>query len=48
MVRITNIVEPDRENVEAMAEDRAAPWARVGAADFLSDEEGRAMPGVGQ
>ena len=39
---------PDLENVEALAEDRAALWARVGAADFLSDEEKRRLVGVGE
>lgn len=37
----------DLDGVEALAEDRAALWARVGAADFLSDEEKRRMVGVG-
>lgn len=37
---------PDLDGVEALAEDRAALWARVGGADFLSDEEKRAMLGV--
>jgi HK97 family phage portal protein len=37
---------PDFEHVEALSEDRAALWARVSAADFLSDEEKRAMLGV--
>jgi HK97 family phage portal protein len=37
---------PDLEGVEALAEDRTALWARVGAADFLSDGEKRAMVGV--
>jgi HK97 family phage portal protein len=37
---------PDLENVEALAEDRAALWARIGGADFLSDEEKRQMLGV--
>ena len=36
---------PDLDGVEALAEDRAALWARVGAAEFLSDEEKRAMLG---
>ncbi len=40
-------IAPDFEGVEALAEDRAALWARVGAADFLSDAEKRAMVGVG-
>ncbi len=38
---------PDLENVEALAEDRSALWARVGAAEFLSDAEKRRMLGVG-
>jgi HK97 family phage portal protein len=37
---------PDLDRVEALAEDRAALWARVGAAGFLSDEEKRGMLGV--
>jgi HK97 family phage portal protein len=39
-------VEPDFDAVEALAEDRAALWARVGAAEFLSDAEKRAMLGL--
>jgi HK97 family phage portal protein len=38
---------PDLEGVEALAEDRAALWARVGGAEFLTDAEKRAMLGVG-
>ncbi len=38
---------PDFDSVEALAEDRAAIWARVGGAEFLSDEEKREMLGVG-
>lgn len=38
---------PDLDGVDALAEDRAALWARVGGAEFLSDEEKRAMLGVG-
>jgi HK97 family phage portal protein len=34
------------DGVEALAEDRAALWARVGGAEFLSDAEKRAMLGV--
>jgi HK97 family phage portal protein len=41
-------VVPDFDEVEALAEDRAALWARVGGADFLSDAEKREMVGVGQ
>ncbi|SFV35894.1 phage portal protein, HK97 family [Devosia crocina] len=40
-------VVPDFDGVEALAEDRAALWARVGSADFLSDAEKREMVGVG-
>jgi HK97 family phage portal protein len=36
----------DLEGVEALAEDRAALWARVGGAEFLSEAEKRAMLGV--
>jgi len=37
---------PDVEGVEALAEDRAALWARVGGAEFLTDAEKREMLGV--
>jgi HK97 family phage portal protein len=40
------VVTPDFEGVEALAEDRAQLWARVGSADFLSDAEKRAMLGI--
>ncbi len=40
-------VVPDFDSVEALAEDRAALWERVGNAGFLSDEEKRAMVGLG-
>jgi len=40
------VVTPDFEGVEALAEDRAQLWARVGSAEFLSDAEKRAMLGV--
>jgi len=36
----------DFDGVEALAEDRAAVWARVGGAGFLSDEEKRGLLGV--
>ena len=39
-------VAPDFDGVEALAEDRAALWARVGSAEFLSDAEKRAVLGV--
>jgi HK97 family phage portal protein len=37
---------PDLSKVEALGEDRAALWARVGEAGFLSDEEKRRRLGV--
>lgn len=40
------VVSPDFDGVEALAEDRAALWARVGAAEFLTDAEKRTMLGV--
>ncbi len=40
-------VVPDFDKVEALAEDRAALWERVGNAGFLSDAEKRAMVGLG-
>ena len=40
------VVTPDFDGVEALAEDRAALWSRVGGADFLSDAEKRAMLGI--
>jgi len=39
-------IVPDLDKVEALAEDRAALWARVGGAGFLTDEEKRGMLGV--
>ena len=36
----------DVDRVTALAEDRERLWAQVGAADFLSDEEKRAMVGI--
>ena len=41
------VIKPDFDGVEALAEDRAALWARVGAAEFLSDTEKRSMLGLG-
>jgi HK97 family phage portal protein len=38
----------DTDRVPALAEDRAALWAMVSAADFLSDAEKRAMIGMGE
>jgi len=40
------VIKPDFDGVEALAEDRAALWARVGSAEFLSDAEKRAMLGI--
>jgi len=39
-------IVPDFDAVEALAEDRAAMWERVGAASFLSEEEKRGLLGV--
>ena len=38
----------DLDRVPALAEDREALWARVGGAEFLSDEEKRALLGLQQ
>lgn len=40
------VVKPDFDGVEALAEDRAAMWSRIGGAEFLSDAEKRQMLGV--
>jgi len=40
-------VVPDFDEIEALAEDQASRWARIGGAGFLSDEEKRAMLGIG-
>lgn len=39
-------VVPDFDAVEALADDKASLWARVSAADFLTDAEKRAMVGL--
>jgi len=39
---------PDLAHIEALAEDRAALWSRVGGATFLTDDEKRQMLGVGE
>ncbi|MBI4923906.1 MAG: phage portal protein [Devosia nanyangense] len=41
-------IEADFDGVEALAEDQASRWARVGGAGFLTDEEKRTMLGVGR
>ena len=41
-------VEPDFDGIEALAEDQATRWTRIGGAAFLSDEEKREMLGVGK
>ncbi|WP_417310834.1 phage portal protein [Devosia sp.] len=38
---------PDFDGIEALAEERGQLWARVGAAEFLSDDEKRRMLGIG-
>lgn len=40
-------LKPKLDAIEALAEDRAALWRRVGEASFLSDEEKRALLGLG-
>jgi len=40
-------IVPDLDHIEALAEDRAALWARIGNATFLTDTEKRKMLGVG-
>jgi len=37
---------PDLDGVEALAEDRASLWKRVGAAEFLTDDEKRKAVGL--
>jgi HK97 family phage portal protein len=41
-------LEPDLDAVEALAEERASLWRRVGAADFLSADEKREAVGYGR
>ena len=38
----------DRESIPALSEDRERLWAQVAASDFLSNEEKRAMLGIGE
>ncbi|MEP7242014.1 MAG: phage portal protein, partial [Devosia sp.] len=40
-------IVPDFDEVEALAEDQASRWTRIGGAGFLSDEEKRAILGLG-
>ena len=40
------VIKANFDDVEALAEDRAALWSRVGSAEFLSDTEKRAMLGL--
>jgi phage portal protein BeeE len=39
-------LQPDLEGVPAFQEERAAQWARIDAASFLTMEEKRRMAGV--
>ncbi|MDI4657346.1 phage portal protein [Xanthobacter autotrophicus] len=39
---------PDLDQAEALAAERTELWARIGAADFLTDEEKRAATGYGE
>jgi HK97 family phage portal protein len=41
-------IEADFDGVEALAEDQASKWARIGGASFLTDGEKREMLGVGE
>ena len=41
-------IVPDLDHVEALAEDRAALWARIGSATFLTDAEKRKILGIGE
>ncbi len=40
-------LDHDLDRIDALAEERAAEWARVGAANFLTDDEKRAALGYG-
>lgn len=39
-------IQPDLDHVPAFASERDALWTRIGAADFLTDDEKRALLGV--
>jgi phage portal protein BeeE len=39
-------IKVDEDNVPALAEERAALWRRITAAEFLSDAEKRALLGL--
>lgn len=41
-------IEPDLEAVPALSAEREALWTRLAAADFLTDEEKRALAGLGR
>ncbi|MEM9178946.1 MAG: phage portal protein [Pseudomonadota bacterium] len=41
-------IQPELDTVPAFASERDALWARVGAADFLSDDEKRKLLGLAQ
>lgn len=41
-------LEPDFDGIEALAEDQASRWSRIGGAPFLTDAEKREMLGVGK
>lgn len=40
-------LEPDADRIDGLAAEREALWARVGAADFLTDDEKREAVGYG-
>ena len=39
-------LRPDPDQIPALAEDRNQQWARIAAADFLTDAEKRALLGL--
>ena len=41
------VLRPDLDNLDALAADRDAQWARLQATDFLTDDEKRAAVGYG-
>ncbi len=44
----TLVLEPDLDAIEALATERESLWRRVGAADFLSQDEKREAVGYGR
>ena len=42
------VIRHDADQVEGLAPDRNAIWARIGAADFLTEDEKREAVGYGR